>query len=232
MGKRKDGRETKARLLKTACQVFSEKGFRDATVAEISHRSDANIAAINYHFGDKEHLYVEAWRSVCQEAMALYPFTEDAPNQAIIKERLRGHILTLLNRMSDTSRLGMMHRMMMMELSNPTGLIDNVLREMMSPMRDNMQSLIRELLGPKATDADVLFCEVSVITQCRGMGFKKRNVPDLFDFTHVREASTETLADHITAFSLAGIKAIRTEIEHRLPQPASADALSIATDKM
>ena len=33
---RKDGIETRERLLETACSVFAAKGFQDASIAEIS----------------------------------------------------------------------------------------------------------------------------------------------------------------------------------------------------
>ena len=49
--------ETRRQLLEAAGAVFAEAGYRDATVREICRRAHANIAAINYHFGDKEKLY-------------------------------------------------------------------------------------------------------------------------------------------------------------------------------
>ena len=52
--------DTKERLMEVAGQVFAEKGFRDATVREICQRAGANLAAVNYHFGDKERLYIES----------------------------------------------------------------------------------------------------------------------------------------------------------------------------
>ena len=52
--------ETRQRLLDTAGEVFAEKGFQAATVRQICGMAGVNIAAINYHFGDKERLYIEA----------------------------------------------------------------------------------------------------------------------------------------------------------------------------
>ena len=36
------------------------KGYECARIRTICERAQANIAAVNYHFGDKEQLYVEA----------------------------------------------------------------------------------------------------------------------------------------------------------------------------
>ncbi len=59
--------ETRQRLLETAGQVFAEQGFRAATVRDICRRAGANIASVNYHFGDKERLYSEVllFASLC-----------------------------------------------------------------------------------------------------------------------------------------------------------------------
>src|SRR3954447_22566535 len=53
---------TKVRLLEAAGEEFAEKGLELARVRAICERAGANLAAVNYHFGDKEHLYVEALR--------------------------------------------------------------------------------------------------------------------------------------------------------------------------
>src|SRR5580692_4347987 len=50
--------ETRRRLLDSAGEVFAEKGFANSTVREICKKAGANIAAVNYHFGDKQKLYL------------------------------------------------------------------------------------------------------------------------------------------------------------------------------
>ena len=59
--------ETRRQLLEAAGEVFAEAGFRDATVREICRRAGANIAAISYHFGDKEKLYAEVLRLLAEK---------------------------------------------------------------------------------------------------------------------------------------------------------------------
>ena len=71
--KRSDGLETRRRVLDAAGRVFAARGFRDATVADICRSAGANVAAVNYHFGSKRKLYVEAWRHAFHRSMAAYP---------------------------------------------------------------------------------------------------------------------------------------------------------------
>ena len=44
---------TRARLLAAAGRLFADRGFKKVTVREICRAARANVAAINYHFGDK-----------------------------------------------------------------------------------------------------------------------------------------------------------------------------------
>ena len=51
---------TKVRLLEAAGEEFAAKGYDAARIRTICERAEANLAAVNYHFGDKEQLYVQA----------------------------------------------------------------------------------------------------------------------------------------------------------------------------
>ncbi|MAM92137.1 MAG: hypothetical protein CMI15_11790 [Opitutaceae bacterium] len=55
--------ETKRKIIEAAEVEFAESGYGGASVREITNRADVNVAAINYHFGNKESLYQEMVRN-------------------------------------------------------------------------------------------------------------------------------------------------------------------------
>ncbi|WP_323135395.1 helix-turn-helix domain-containing protein, partial [Dyella silvatica] len=50
---------TRARLLEAAESLFIERGYEAMSLRQITSRADANLAAVNYHFGSKEFLMQE-----------------------------------------------------------------------------------------------------------------------------------------------------------------------------
>lgn len=203
---RKCTEKTCMNLLAAAVDVFAEKGYRDATVMEICGRAKANIAAVNYHFRDKETLYREAWRYAFSESIKVHPLDAGISDEATPKERLRGQITALLRRISDKKNKEFL--IVLKEMTNPTGLLDEIMQEMLLPLQKSMQSIIRELIGPQASDIEVQFCEISIISQCInpmvfGRGDDTKGQPRIKDI--------RSYADHVVQFSLAGISKIQEE---------------------
>jgi AcrR family transcriptional regulator len=56
--RRDRGAETRLRLIEAALDVFGRLGFEGATTRQIAKEAGANLAAIVYHFGGKEALYL------------------------------------------------------------------------------------------------------------------------------------------------------------------------------
>lgn len=85
------------------------------------------------------------------------------------------------------------------------------MRSELNPMREKTLALVRELPGPLASDVQVLFCEVSIVSMCinpmlmkrirHGDGNNRKGLSPIDDL--------EAFADHVVKFSLAGIAAIR-----------------------
>jgi AcrR family transcriptional regulator len=203
---RECSKKTCRNLLAAAVDVFAEKGYRNATVAEICSLAKANIAAVNYHFGDKETLYREAWRYAFSESIKAHPPDAGVSDASPPEERLRGQITALLQRISDRKNKEFL--IVLKEMTNPTGLLHEIMREMLLPLQKRMQATIRELLGPHASDMQIQFCEVSIISQCvNPMVLKKkedRNAPPGIK-------NVKAYVDHVVRFSLAGIHKMQEE---------------------
>lgn len=194
---------TRDELLEAACRVFAEKGFHEATIAEICRRARANIAAVNYHFRDKETLYVEAWRLAFSRSLKAHPPDEGLTPGASPEQRLRGWIASLIRRAAGESlEFDIIHR----EMANPTGLLGEVMRESIEPLRRGLAGVIRELLGPRASEQDVELCQMSIRSQCLDPMFARRHRRDGLDRGVV---DIQAVIDHVAAFSLAGIAVVR-----------------------
>ena len=47
---------TRDEIINVAVRLFSEQGFDQTTIRDISKSADANVAAVNYHFKNKSGL--------------------------------------------------------------------------------------------------------------------------------------------------------------------------------
>ena len=203
--------DTREKILDAACLLFADKGYRDATVARICRLAQANIAAVNYYFGSKENLYCQAWRHAHKRFLARIPPDGGVDPDRPAEERLRGRIHAGLQRAMAGDAIEF--RIMRHEMANPTGLLRQVIDDAIRPIRQATQAIIRELLGPGATDADVELCEVCVVAPFmhvthRRQAEKHEGLAPVF-----REEMLELMTDRFTAFALGGLRSVRRQIE-------------------
>lgn len=174
---RQDTARTRKNLLAAAIDSFAEKGYRDATIAEISKRAGTNVSSVNYHFRDKETLYREAWRQSFRDSLERHPPDGGIGSEAPAKQRLRARVVSLLHRITDSNNKEFLivHK----ELANPTGLLEEVMHEELQPLRRKIQDIVREMLGTMASEMQVRFCAIGIIGQCIMPTFLNRMEKDL-----------------------------------------------------
>src|ERR1700738_1302224 len=71
---------TREKLIEVAEHVFADRGYQAATIREICVRARANVAAVNYHFGDKLGLYTE----VLQQSIRAPPTSPPLPKRSCV----------------------------------------------------------------------------------------------------------------------------------------------------
>ena len=199
---------TRARLFTHAARLFAERGFHRVTVRDISTAAKANVAAVNYHFGDKMGLYSEVVERCLRviertnsEAIAA---GDGGDPEAQLTAFVRVFVERLLAPRPDTQ----IQQLMMHEMTHPTPMLDAIARRVMRPRMNYLCKVIGGLMNRPPADPTVIKAAASVQAQClmtkmlpsmtrlnSGFGTGSGEAPNAAD-----------LAAHITRFSLAGIR--------------------------
>ena len=201
---------TRIRLLTTASRVFAEKGFQESTIAEICKQADTNVASINYHFVDKETMYLEAWRYAFQLELAQFPPDGGVSDLASAEERLAGRIRSLINRIADDQSYSF--AIINRELAQPTRLLATILEHDLHPQRMLMINLLKECLGCEGADLLAQYCHASIMGQCFQLLRLKHIIEATPEMTRThKQLDIKSYTEHVVRFSLAGIQAVRSQ---------------------
>lgn len=199
--------ETVRQILDAAGEVFAEKGFKQTTVREICAKAGVNLAAINYHFGDKERLYIEAVKAARNLLEADVPLPKDA-DLADPEEALATFIQTLARRMLSRNVESWRHELLVREFMQPSRACEEIMQESIVPFMDRLHAILRRLLPPDVPAHTVRQLGFSIISQCAYYRLQDRVVSMLTPEEELAEHFTpELLADHITRFSIAAVRA-------------------------
>lgn len=199
--------DTRRRLLDAAGEVFAETGFRTATVRQICQRAGANVAAVNYHFGDKESLYREVLEGALKAAIAEFPPDYGLPADPTADDRLLAFVRSFLLRVLSGSKPAWLMSMMTREMVEPTAALDHLVENVQKPLFRILHGIVSEIAGPDAPPEVVLPCAQAVVAQCLFYKQAEQVIRRMGHRVPSEPAEIERLAQHITQFTLAGIRA-------------------------
>jgi AcrR family transcriptional regulator len=198
---------TREKLIESAGQVFAEVGFHDATVRQICARTGANVAAVNYHFGDKLGLYTEVLTSsvLAQQGAAI---NSSMAHPADPRAALRAFICEWFRTIQGDGRRAWLTRLMAHEMRQPTPALDRV-AEAMGGNYLRLRTLVGKLIGRGPNDARTRLCVHSVVGQLLHYVTARPMLARLWpDLNLDDERQRHAVADHIVAFSLAGMESM------------------------
>jgi AcrR family transcriptional regulator len=198
--------ETRERLIEAGERLFAQQGFKRVTVREICRAARANVAAVNYHFGDKLGLY----REVLQGAITAMRETNDAAREAgqgqSAEEELRRYIGVFLQRVLKPGS-GAIHQLITREMNDPTPALDDLVEQGVRPRVEYLSGVIARIITCDPRDERVLRCVASV--QAQAVSYFPNPIAQRLGFVlDPSAAQIGRVADHIATFSIAGVRAI------------------------
>jgi AcrR family transcriptional regulator len=195
--------QTKARLLEAAGEEFAEKGFDAATVRSICARAGVNLAAVNYHFGDKEQLYTRAVFEAHRCGTEMIP--EHLLFEGSPVEQLRRFIHHFLSNTLAVDRSGGWHHALMLrELHRPTAACRTLVDQVIRPKFERLTRILTQL-RPDLEGRSLAATAFSVIGQCLHYRMARPIAERLIGTEAFAQLDADFLSDHITEFTLKAL---------------------------
>jgi AcrR family transcriptional regulator len=202
--------DTRQQLLDAAGPLFAERGYRATTVRDICEAAQANQAAINYHFGDKENLYIECVRHagrVCSARVPLPAWSEGTSARA----KLRDFVRMFAHRIVVDYVPAWHSQLIMREMLMPTKACAEFVTQFVQPQVVVLQSILAELLPPQVPEHKRMMIGFSIVGQIMHYRSARPVLTMIMGDELFRSLDVETLTEHVTTFSLAAIDQVARE---------------------
>lgn len=193
--------DARQRLLEAAEEIFADYGFEGASVRQICEKARVNVAGVNYYFGDKENLYVEAVKRA-HNCSHTTPVIEDNP-AAVPAVRLEGFIRHMVAMMHEPASPSAM-KLVVREMADPGKAAGTVVDEFIRPIAFRLRDILRDML-PHLDEPRLLMTGFSVIGQCLYYRQNRRVSELIFGKEHLEALTADMVADHVVRFTLAAL---------------------------
>jgi AcrR family transcriptional regulator len=197
--------DVKHRILEAAGEIFADCGFRETTVRAICRRAGVNLAAVNYHFGDKERLYVAVIKHYKEIAVQKYSQYDFVREQDPYDVQLTAFIKSFMYHLLGEGHESCFGRLMSRECIEPTSALDVIIDEEFRSFFNRLNAIVRRLLEKENDDEQVILCSMSVLGQCLYFKHSRPVISRLLRKDHYTVEEINEIADHIACFSLEAI---------------------------
>lgn len=210
---------TRERIIDCAGDMFGQKGFRETTIRAIAEAAGVNVAAINYHFRDKEGLYAEVIEDIFsrgfQRFPSLIPETEPplSPEEKL-KVFIKGTVYRLLSPEGWGGQRGK-GRLIAREMLEFTQPFAQVVQRYIKPHKDELVIILRDIVGETVGRDDILFSVVSILGQCIYYVYATSLIELVAPEYAPLENNIDRIVEHVFRFSMGGLVNINIKPDYK-----------------
>lgn len=201
------GAQTRQRLLDVAETMFAEHGFAATSVRDITSGAACNLAAVNYHFRDKQNLYHEVFRRrlAALRDRRIASISESRSGAGSLEAVLGAFAAAFLEPLVDHSRGRLLMALFTREMLDPQLPAELFKSEFVEPVN---QALVEALMTttPGLTPRSARACALEIVGQLLQVAQREGRAR----LDPAWEAGLPPLPEmvaHIVRFSAAGVRA-------------------------
>jgi len=204
----KESKTTRDRLLEVSEKLFAQKGYNAVSVRTITNIAKCNLAAVNYHFGNKKTLYLdvfrERWMPRAQHIRSCFEKNlaacEDTSPPSVIQSLAEAFIKGPL---TDEERL-CHFQLMIREMTKPTEAFEIVMEETMKPAFEGLGNLLQPYLHESIDEERTRLTILSIFSMVLYFSFARLPVSKIVGHAY-DQPFKNLLVHHIVDFSLFGL---------------------------
>jgi TetR/AcrR family transcriptional regulator, regulator of cefoperazone and chloramphenicol sensitivity len=198
----------KDRILYEAETLFAKRGFYAVTVREITHAARCNLAAVNYHFGNKQNLYMEVfrclWKPRAKRILTRFESLLAAQKEMTLQDIVQAVAEAFIKGpLSDEERLRHF-QLMIREMARPTEAFEMVIGDVIGPFHGKLVELIRPFMAREMGQMALLLYVQSIIGLVIHFNFARNPVMRVTGMEYDDRFKDE-LVNHVVQFSLSGL---------------------------
>ncbi|CAB1059047.1 Transcriptional regulator, AcrR family [Olavius sp. associated proteobacterium Delta 1] len=206
---------TRDRLLDEAEDLFSQRGYHAVSVREITKAAESNLAAVNYHFGNKQNLYLEVFRSrwLPRASQIQQSFKQSLKNSGnptptmVVQSFARAFLEGPMSADERTRHF----KLISGELVQPTEAFELVVEQVFRPLFGKFLEDLRKVMPDTVDEKQMILNVFSILSMVLYFNFARPLITTFVGGQEHNDIETR-LVDHIVQFSLSGVGSVKEEV--------------------
>lgn len=228
---RSSSENTRRRLLDVGLEEFGKYGFDYVSTRQLTQKAQVNQAAIPYHFGGKEGLYM----AVAEDLVATLRGTVGIAAERIQKRLESGPIPLAEGEILVTALIGKMvpflvgtgngrlrAAFVIRELMNPSEAFDHLYQGYLCKVHTTVTRLVASLLAEDPEAESSILRAHALIGQVMVFGAGRELIRVRMGWKETTEEHLEQIRESITETFIASIRSMRSQRNINAPNPPNS----------
>ncbi len=198
--KREDGKETRALIIECAGNLIGNLGYEKVTSKAICQMAKVNLAAVNYHFGSRDGLYLAVLEEVHDYFLSLETIKRLQESHCPAKEKLERFFDFFLENVLNEKSWYV--KVWAREVLSPSEFVKEFISKQAMPKMNVVMKIFSEYTGLAEDDPKLYTCYFSAMSPLMmGVFIRRNNMEEIAP--HIDNAARQTKL--IKEFIFAGL---------------------------